>query len=128
MNGTIIQGRIDTVIASLRIRLTKNRIRGQKRKNIEKAITYFENHKEYMHYDEYLAAGHPIATGVVESACGHLIQDRMNKAGAHWRLTGAEPVLKLRCIKASGDWRKYQQIRMQSERNRLYSRVLQSAA
>ena len=124
----ILQGRIDTVIASLRIRLTKNRIRGQKRKNIEKAITYFENHKEYMHYDEYLASGHPIATGVVESACGHLIQDRMNKAGAHWRLTGAEPVLKLRCIKASGDWRKYQKIRMQSERNRIYSRVLQSAA
>lgn len=125
---TILQGGLNSVITGLRIRLTKNRIRGRRRKDIEKAITYFENHKEYMRYDEYLAAGYPIATGVVESACGHLVKDRMGKAGARWRLNGAESVLKLRCVKASRDWNRYLEIRKQSERNRLYSGILDAAA
>jgi len=124
----ILEGRVSSVITGLRIRLTKNRIRGRRRTDVEKAITYLENHQEYMRYDEYLAAGYPIATGVVESACGHLVKDRMGKAGARWRLTGAESVLKLRCIKASGQWHEYQKIRMQSERQRLYSKLLDNAA
>ena len=124
----ILQGHVRNVITSLRIRMTKNRIRGRRRKDIEKAITYLENHQEYMRYDEYLAEGYPIATGVIESACGHLVKDRMGKAGARWRLIGAESVLKLRCIRASGYWHDYQKIRMQSERNRLYSKVLKFAA
>jgi hypothetical protein len=126
--NTILQGGVGSVITGLRIRLTKNRIRGRKRKDVEKAITYFENHKEYMRYDECLAAGYPIATGVVESACGHLVQDRMGKAGARWRLNGAESVLKLRCVKASSDWHYYHEIRQISERNRLYSWILEDAA
>ena len=125
---TILQGGLSTVISGLRIRLTKNRIRGRRRKDVEKAITYFENHKEYMHYEEYLAAGYPIATGVVESACGHLVKDRMGKGGARWRLNGAEDVLKLRCVKASCDWLHYLEIRKLSERSRLYSWILDDAA
>ena len=124
----ILQGHVSGVIAGLRIRLTKNRIRGRKRTDIQTAITYLENHREYMRYDEYLAAGYPIATGVIESACGHVIKDRMGKAGARWRLIGAESVLKLRCIKASGGWHHYQEIRQRSERNRLYSNILENAA
>ena len=125
---TILKGHVSSVITGLRIRLTKNRIRGRRRTDVEKAITYFENHKDYMRYDEYLAAGYPIATGVVESACGHLVKDRMGIAGARWSLTGAESVLKLRCVKASGDWHKYQELRKTSERNRLYSKMLVDAA
>jgi hypothetical protein len=124
----ILQGNVRSVIAGMRIRLTKNRIRGRRRKDVEKAITYFQNHEEYMRYDEYLVAGYPIATGVVESACGHLIKDRMGKAGAKWVLTGAESVLKLRCIKASGHWHDFQKIRQRRERHRLYSKVLANAA
>lgn len=124
----ILQGRVKSVIAGLRIRLTKNRIGGRQRTEIETAITYFDNHREYMRYDEYLAAGYPIATGVIESACGHVVKDRMGKAGARWRLTGAESVLKLRCIKASGDWHEYQEVRQRSERIRLYSHLLENAA
>ena len=99
--SVVLQGRVRNVMTGLRIRLTKNRIRGRRRKDVEKAISYLENHREYMYYDEYLAAGYPIVTGVIESACGHQVKDRMGKAGAGWRLIGAESVLKLRCIKAS---------------------------
>jgi hypothetical protein len=77
-----------------------------------------------MHYDLYLSSGLPIATGVIESACGHLIQDRMDKSGAQWAITGAEAVLKLRCIRGSNDWHFYQDLRKQKERNKLYSGII----
>ncbi len=124
----ILQGHIGGVITGLRIRLTKNRIWGKRRDDVESAIQYFENHQDYMHYDTYLAAGYPIATGVVESACGHLIKDRMCKAGAKWRLKGAESVLKLRCVKASGDWNEFHKIRKYREQNRLYPYTIKEAA
>ncbi len=41
-----------------------------------------------------VAAGYPIATGVIEGACRHLVRDRMELTGARWRLVGAEAVLK----------------------------------
>lgn len=124
----ILQGRIKGVITGLKIRIKKNNISGSRAKDIESAITYFENHMDYMHYDEYLKEGYPIATGVVESACGHLIKDRMCKSGAKWCLEGAEPVLKLRCIKASADWNQFHQIRKQSEQKRLYPYPLDKVA
>lgn len=124
----ILQGNVKGVITGLKIRLTKNQISGSQREDIQSAITYFENHKDYMRYGEYLNAGYPIATGVIESACGHVIKNRLCKAGAKWRLNGAESVLKLRCIRASGSLKEFHKIRKQSEENRLYSGVLKKAA
>jgi len=124
----ILKGRIDGVITGLRIRLAKNKISGKRREEVEAAIQYFENHRDFMQYDTYLKKGYPIATGVIESACGHLIKDRMCKAGAKWRMEGAESVLKLRCIKASGNWRNFHKIRKQSEKKRLYPQALDVAA
>ena len=60
-----------------------------------------------MRYDEYLAAGYPIASGVVEGACRHLIADRMELTGARWRLASAEAVLRLRALRSSGDFDRY---------------------
>ena len=58
-------------------------------------------------YDQYLAAGMPIASAVVEGACRHLIKDRMELTGARWRLTGAEAVLRLRALRSSNDFDEY---------------------
>jgi hypothetical protein len=124
----VLSGNVDSVIKSLRIRLSKNKWRGQRRKDVQAAITYFHNHRAYMKYDQYLAAGYPVATGVIESACKHIAKTRMDRAGAQWRIAGAEPVLKLRCIKASGQWHQFCQIRKQEERKRLYPSALKNVA
>ena len=58
-----------------------------------------------MKYDEYLALGYPIGSGVVESACGHVVKDRMEITGARWGINGAEAILKLRSVVKSNDWR-----------------------
>ena len=59
---------------------------------------YFENNASRMRYDEYLAADYPIATGVIEGACRHVIKDRMEQGGMRWTLAGAEAMLKLRGV------------------------------
>ena len=124
----ILQGKVETVIKSMRIRMSKNKIRSVQGEDVEKAITYFNNHSEYMRYDEYLRAGYPIATGVIESACKHIAKNRMNRSGAQWTIKGAEAVLRLRCVKATGHWYEFLKIRKQDERNRLYKKQLKLAA
>ena len=125
----ILEGKVDAVVRGLGIRLGKRkRIGAQRRSEVERAIGYFRNHRDYMHYDRYLAAGYPIASGVVESACRHIAKDRMDKSGAQWTLRIAEAVLKLRAVNANGHWRQYVQIRQQAERKRLYDWKLPLAA
>jgi len=117
----ILRGNVGNVIGYLKQRLTKNkRLAKAKRAEVQKTITYFENHRHLMKYDEYLSKGYPIATGVIESACKHIVQNRLEKAGAKWTEKGAEAMIKMRCVRANGDWVAYQQHRKQQEKERLY--------
>lgn len=101
----ILQGKTADYVSELETELTGKK--GASAKAIGKAISYFNNHKAYMKYDEYLAKGYPIATGVIESACGHVVKDRMEIAGARWGIDGAEAILRLRSIVKSQDWEAY---------------------
>jgi len=53
-------------------------------------VRYLTGKDEFLCYDQALAAGWPIATGVIEGACRHLIGDRLDITGARWGLDGAE--------------------------------------
>ena len=57
-----------------------------------------------MRYDEYLAAGYPIASGVIEGACRHFVKDRMERADMRWMIEGAQAMLDLRSAALNGDW------------------------
>jgi hypothetical protein len=76
-------------------------------KNIARTLSYLRNKQDYMDYPKALANGWPIATGVIEGACRHLVQDRMGITGARWSLDGAQAMLWLRAINASGDTSTY---------------------
>ena len=65
---------------------------------------YFDRHRDRIHYDRYLAAGDPIASGVIEGACRHVLEDRMERAGMHWTLPGAQALLDLRCVALNDEW------------------------
>jgi hypothetical protein len=71
-----------------------------------------------MHYADALRDGLPIATGVIEGACRYLVKDRMDRTGARWSLTGAEAVLRLRAVRASGDFDAYWQFHLGQELER----------
>jgi len=74
-----------------------------------------KNNRPYLKYDEYLSAGYPIASGVIEGACRHLINDRMSITGARWGLKTAEAILKLRSLRSSGDLKGYWAFHKQQE-------------
>jgi hypothetical protein len=111
----ILRGRASTVAGAIRRSAT---LRGLKeRKNVDSAAEYLVGHKGMMHYDAYLRDGLPIATGVIEGACRYLVKDRMDITGARWGLDGAEAVLRLRSIWASGDLDEYWQYHQEQEFN-----------
>lgn len=100
----LLEGRVGYVIGSLKQMRTKRGLRGEKKKTVESVIGYFENNRKYMHYDEYLAEGFPIGSGVAEGTCRHLVKDRMERAGMRWTIDGAQAMLKLRAAYLNGEW------------------------
>ena len=84
-----------------------------KRKQItlKKVIRYLSNNRDYMHYQDYLAKGYPIGTGVIEGACRHLVKDRFERAGMRWSMVGAQVMLDLRAVYLNGDWDDFQRFR-----------------
>jgi hypothetical protein len=101
-------------------------------KIIRKTVHYLNAKQPYLDYPAALANGWPIATGVIEGACRHLVQDRMGITGARWGLPGAQAILWLRAIAASGDLDAYwdHHIRQEHQRNHLsrYANDLDLAA
>ena len=73
-----------------------------------------------MRYAEYLAKGYPIASGVIEGACRHLVKDRLERAGMHWTRVGAQAMLDVRSLYVNGDWEHYQGYRIDCETRLLY--------
>lgn len=116
----VLQGKTADVIRGLRQMVTKRGVTGSKKRTITTVCNYFENNLERMRYDDYLQAGYPIASGAVEGACRHLVNDRMERAGMHWAVPGAQAMLDVRSIHASGLWDEYQAARIQRETKRLY--------
>ena len=104
-------------------RATELKLSVEARKPVERCVRYLRKNAKYMRYDVYLAAGYPIATGVIEGACRHLIEDRMGITGARWDLYSAEAVLRLRALSINGDWDAYWAFHLQqhAKRNALNS-------
>jgi hypothetical protein len=99
----MLSGRVGYVIGGLRPILTKQPLRKSVRQTRAKVITFLHNHRRWMPYDQYLAMGLPVGTGVVESACGSVVKPRMEGEGQRWSLAGAEAMLALRSLKKSHD-------------------------
>jgi hypothetical protein len=87
-------------------------------RNIRATLSYLRNKEPYLDYPAALANGWPIATGVIEGACRHLVQDRMGITGARWGLEGAQAMLWLRAIAANGDHDTYWDWHLQQEHHR----------
>jgi hypothetical protein len=115
----MLEGNIGCVIGVFR-RFVK-KLRGQKKIELNKIITYFDRNKQYMRYDEYIKAGYPIGSGVIEGGCRHVVRDRMELSGMRWNVEGAQAMLRLRTTKLSGDWNKFVEFRIRRECQRLYS-------
>ena len=115
----ILHGRTASVINRIRQLTEDHPPQGSEHaKIIRKTLHYLDAKQPYLDYPHALAAGWPIATGVIEGACRHLVQDRMGITGARWGLPGAQAILWLRAIHASGDLDAYWDWHIQQEHQR----------
>jgi len=116
----LLEGHVGGVIGGLKQMLTKHALNGPNRKTLASVIGYFENNRQHMKYDEYLAAGYPIGSGVAEGACRHLVKDRMEQTGMRWTLKGAQSMLHTRALYLNDDWNAFVAYRIEQEQLSLY--------
>ena len=91
-----------------------------RREKLRQVAAYFRRNQARMHYDRYLARGWPIASGVIEGACRHLVKDRCEGTGMRWTKPGAESLLGLRSVYVNGDWEAYHAFHRQRAYRRRY--------
>ena len=116
----LLRGEVGYVIGGLRQMATKRGLATAKRKKLSRICNYFHRNRDRMRYDEYLATGFPVASGVIEGACRHLVKDRMERAGMRWTIDGAQAMLDLRSTHINDQWSPLQAYRILQETQRLY--------
>jgi hypothetical protein len=94
-------GKIDALFASVRAALPR-----RQRKAGEKALEYFQTHRERMRYDLFRQKGYFIGSGVVEAACKTIVAQRLKGSGMHWSEQGLSHILAIRTTLLS---RRYQE-------------------
>lgn len=116
----ILRGEVSGVVKGLRRMASERGLRGPALRDVRTACNYFANNARRMRYDEYLRAGYPIASGVIEGACRHVIKDRMEHGGMRWTLAGAQAMLNVRCVCASSAWENFNRWRQAEQAKRVH--------
>lgn len=116
----VLEGNAREVAAGIRRRATAAGLRKQKRLKADACSRYLTNKADYLDYSTALAAGWPVASGVIEGTCRYLVADRMDITGARWSVEGAEAVLKLRAVRANDDFDEYWSFHLTMERHRVH--------
>lgn len=114
----ILAGKATQVAGQIRRQATNTGLDPTQRTGADTCAAYLTNKHAYLDYPTALRNGWPIATGVIEGACRHLVKDRMDLTGARWGLDGAEAILELRAIHSNGDFEEYWRYHLAQEHQR----------
>lgn len=88
------------------------------RDTLRKVYAYLDQHRDHLDYASYKALGLPVGSGMVESACTWLIQQRFKGGGMRWSETGFNHLLHLRLAWVNGSFETLFQIRLQPSPNK----------
>jgi hypothetical protein len=124
----VLEGHADQVATEIRERADRFRCTGTARKKVLAAATYLDNHRDHLDYPTALAAGWPIATGVIEGACKDLVVGRMDASGARWGLDGARHILDLRALVITDSFTEYWDHHLTAQHARQYPQHTPAAA
>jgi len=116
----VLDGGATRVAGNLRRAATRARLEPAQRAGADTCAKYLTNKRAYLDYPTALKQGWPIATGIIEGACRHLVKDRMDLTGARWGLPGAEAVLKLRALRCNDDFQNYWRYHLDQEQRRVH--------
>jgi hypothetical protein len=75
---------------------------------VSELVGYLDRNRHRMSYGTFKAAGFHIGSGCVESAVGHVLQQRMKRSGMRWQPIGADAMIALRSIfRSHGAWSEF---------------------
>ena len=94
-------GNVEKVIKAIR---KLNSTTEEQRTAINRAVGYFEKHRDRMRYDRFREKHLFVGSGVLEAGCRSVIGQRMKQSGMHWSLNGAGSMIAIRCCIWSGQW------------------------
>ena len=66
--------------------------------DLEKEVGYFQKHTHRMQYQTFVENGYHIGSGLIESACKHVVAERCKQAGMRWTQNGINAILFWRCL------------------------------
>lgn len=96
---------VDKLFRQMKRFRRKHKLSKIAKESLEKAITYFGNHKHQMDYAAYNEDNYPIGSGVTEAACKVIVKERLCQSGMKWNLDGAQSTLSIRALYHSdGRW------------------------
>ncbi len=86
-------------------------------------LGYLTERLAQMRYATFREQGYPIGSGIVESACKLVVQERMKGSGMHWAPASINPLLALRGRLCSRQWKQswpaiYREWRVQEAKHR----------
>jgi len=116
----ILRGEVQGVVKGLRRLGSLRGLSGKAAKDLARICHYLEANAARMRHDEYLQRGYPIASGVIEGACRHLVKDSMERSGMRWTLEGARSMLNVRAAFQSDHWETFLADRIAKETKRLH--------
>jgi hypothetical protein len=116
----LLSGKTKRLIAEFRRLAKQPKMLKSIRTQLLVTAHYFQRNLPCMDYPTYLAHGYPIASGVIEGACRHLVKDRCELSGMRWSQSGVESLLRLRAVAENNDWDEYHTYRKQRRHLRLY--------
>jgi hypothetical protein len=117
----LLEGQTEAVIADLRKSASECKTRSLAATTLTAVAAYYERNQAWMRYNQYLARGWPIASGVIEGACRHLVKDRCEQSGMRWTQAGAEALLRLRSVAQNGDWEQFHAYRRRQRQLGMYA-------
>jgi hypothetical protein len=105
------------VLADLAEALAGEGLPATARTTLLKVYASLDQHRDHLNYAAYKALGLPRGSGMVESACTWLIQQRFKGVGMRWSETGFNHLLHLRLAWVNGSCETVFQIRLQPSPN-----------
>lgn len=117
----LLENKVDCVRGLVQRAINHRPLNKTKLKHLKKVHRYFTTNRKRMQYGDYLDAGYPIGSGVIEGACKHVIGDRMCGTGMRWEFEGAQPMLDLRVTKLNQQWNQFIKYRIKAEQEMLYT-------
>lgn len=95
-------GDANGVLADIAAALDLDGLPDSARNTLKNLYAYLDAHRDHIQYEKFKALGLPIGSGMVESACKWLIQQRFKGVGMRWSEAGFNPLLHLRLAWVNG--------------------------